>query len=285
MALIDFNSRPPIPAFDPNASHLANYRRVYEQSEQAVKNQVETDALQEYLDIYDKLDADYVVVKAKDVETTFGIKASNEDISEFCRNQGARFIGYAGVDPHKGSAAVRELEYAVKELGLQGLNLQCFEHRLPANDKKIFPLYAKCVELGVPVNIHVGTNFSTDCLMEHGRPMFLDEVMVTFPELKVIASPPGWPWCHELVAVAWRHRNVFIGISAVRPKYLAVQNSGYEALLQYGNSILQDQMVFGTSFPMQPIERAVAELKALPLKEAVQRKWMYENAARLLGVD
>jgi len=241
--------------------------------------------LQNYISEYDKVGANFVVVKAKDVESTFGIKSSNTEIAQFCKQHGERFIGYAGVDPHKGAIAVQELEYSVKELGLRGLNLQCFEHKLPPNNKKMFPLYAKCIELGIPVNIHVGTNFSTKCLMEYGRPILLDEVMVAFPELKVIASPPGWPWCHELIAVAWRHSNVFIGVSAVRPKYLAVQNTGYEALLQYGNNVLQDQMIFGTSFPMQPIGRAVAEMSALPLKESVRRKWMYENAARLLGIN
>lgn len=285
MSIIDFNSRPPVPAFDPNAGHLTNYRRVYRSSEGEVQEQAGGDPLAAYFRAYDAVDATHVVVKGKDVETTFGVKTPNEAVAEFCAEQGARFIGYAGVDPNKGMAAVRDLEHAVRELGLRGLNLQCFEHRLPINDKRMYPLYAKCIELDVPVNIHASTNFSTQCLMEHGRAILLDEVMVHFPELRVIASPPGWPWVHELVGVAWRHRNVFIGVSAVRPKYLDVQNSGYEALLQYGNTVLQDQMIFGTSFPMQPIERAVAEMDALPLKDSVRPKWMYGNAARLLGLD
>lgn len=285
MSIIDFNSRPPVPAFDPNAGHLANYRRVYQSSEGEVKDAAGGDPLAAYLRAYDAVDAKHVVIKGKDVETTFGVKTTNEAVAEFCAEQGGRFIGYAGVDPNKGMDAVRELEHAVRELGLRGLNLQCFEHRLPVNDKRMYPLYAKCIELDVPVNIHTSTNFSTQCLMEHGRPLLLDEVMVHFPELKVIASPPGWPWIHELVGVAWRHRNVFIGVSAVRPKYLNVDNSGYEGLLQYGNSVLQDQMMFGTSFPMQPVERAVAEMADLPLKDSVREKWMYGNAARLLGLD
>lgn len=277
--LIDFNSRPPIPAFQPGAAHLANYRRVYEASEAGVKG-----GLPEYLAAYERLGAERVVVKAKDAETTFGIKAPNEAIAEFCAANGPRFTGWAGVDPNKGEAAVKELEHAVRGLGLRGLNLQCFEHKLAINDPKMFPLYRKCVELGIPVNIHCGINFSTDCLMEHGRPLLLDPVMVALPGLRVVASPPGWPWVHELIGVAWRHSNVHIAVSAVRPKYLAVPGSGYEGLLQYGNTVLQDRILFGTSFPMQPIERAVEEMLALPLKDAVKEKWLYGNAARFLGL-
>lgn len=284
MKLIDYNSRPPIAAFDAKASHLSNYRRVYRASEAQVEKPDAPGALERYLADYERLGAERVVIKAKDVETTFGVKVSNETIAEFCRVHGPRFVGFAGVDPHKGAAAVRELEHAVRELGLRGLNLQCFEHRVAINDRLMFPLYAKCVELDVPVNVHTGINFSTDCLMEHGRPILLDEVMVHFPELRVIASPPGWPWVHELIGVAWRHANVYIGVSAVRPKYLDVPHSGYEALVQYGNTVLQDRMLFGTSYPMQPVDRAVAEMEALPLKDAVREKWMYANAARLLGI-
>src|SRR4029453_7961006 len=233
MKIIDFNSRPPIAAFDADASHLRNYRAVYRASEALVAKALEGDALSNYLAAYERVGAVRVVIKAKDVETTFGIKASNEAVAEFCTSHGSRFIGWAGVDPNRGMMAVRELEHAVKELGLRGLNLQCFEHRLAINDKRMYPLYAKCIELDIPVNLHASTNFSTDCLMEHGRPLLLDEVMVHFPELRVVASPPGWPWVHELIGVAWRHRNVYIGVSAVRPKYLDVPNSGYEALLQY----------------------------------------------------
>lgn len=285
MQLIDFNSRPPIPAFDhAGAAHLSNYRRVYAASESEVRAGAGPDALQAYLAEYDRLGVKHVVVKAKDVETTFGVRIRNEDVAEFCRQQGGRFIGWAGVDPHKGEAAVRELEFAVRELGLRGLNLQCFEHKLAINDPKMIPLYRKCVELDIPVNIHCGINFSTDCLMEHGRPLLLDEVMVNVPGLRVVASPPGWPWVHELIGVAWRHRNLSIAVSAIRPRLLTTPGSGYEGLLQYGNTVLADRMMFGTSYPMQPIARAVDEVLQLPLKDAVREQWLYGNAAKFLGV-
>jgi predicted TIM-barrel fold metal-dependent hydrolase len=277
--LIDFNSRPPIPAFQPQAAHLRNYRRVYQASESAVEG-----GLAEYLAAYERVGAERVVVKAKDVESTFGLKVPNEAVARFCAEHAPRFTGWAGVDPHKGAAAVAELRTAVRELGLRGLNLQCFEHQLAINDPKMLPLYRACVELDIPVNIHCGINFSTDCLMEHGRPLLLDQVMVSVPGLRVVASPPGWPWVHELIGVAWRHANVHIAVSAVRPKYLAVPGSGYEALLQYGNSVLQDRVFFGTSYPMQPIERAVEEMMALPLKGGVKEKWLYRNAAKFLGI-
>jgi len=278
--IIDYGSRPPVPAFAQTATtHLQRYRTVYQSSEKAAARQ---DSFEEYLAAYDALGAEHIVVKARDLETTFGWRISNEDVAAFCRAQGPRFVGFAGVDPNKGMTAVRELDHAVRELGLRGLNLQCFEHKLAINDKKMYPLYAKCIELDIPVNLHCSINFATSTLMEFGRPALLDEVMVHFPELRVCAAPPGFPWVHELIGVAWRHANVHIGLVAVRPKYLTVAGSGYEPLLQYGRTILQDRIIFGSAYPLMPLERTVREIEALPLEEDVRRKWLYGNAKRFL---
>ena len=67
-----------------------------------------------------------------------------------------------------------------------------------------------------------------------------------FPELRVCAAPPGWPWVHELIGVAWKHPNVHIGLVYMKPRLLTVENSGYEALLRYGRTILQDKIIFGS---------------------------------------
>ena len=285
-AYIDYGSTPPVTTLRKTAPHLANYRRVYRASERAAKpaEAARPETLEDYLASYEHNNARHVVIKARDLESTFDFKVRNEDVAQFCKDHGPRFVGFAGVDPHKGMEAVRELEHAVRELGLRGLNLQCFENKLRCNDAKMFPLYAKCIELDVPVNIHCSTNFSTATLMDYGRPIYLDEVMVHFPELRVVASPPGFPWVDELIAVAWRHANVSIGLVAMRHKYLNVPNSGYEMLLQYGNSVLQDQIIYGSAYPMMPIERSLAEIDELPLKDSVRQKWLHDNAARLLGV-
>jgi predicted TIM-barrel fold metal-dependent hydrolase len=278
--IIDYGSRPPLPAFGPKgAEHLKRYRQVYAASETAAEPQQD---LAGYLAEYDKAGVSHVCVKARDLETTYGWRIRNEDVAEFCREQGPRFIGFAGVDPNKGMTAVRELDHAVRVLGLRGLNLQCFEHHLGINDRRMYPLYAKCIELDIPVNIHCSINFATSTLMRYGHPSLLDEVMVDFPELRVCASPPGFPWVHELIGVAWRHPNVSIGLVAVRPKYLQVSGSGYEPLLQYGRTVLKDRIIFGSAYPLGPIARTIAEIRALPLGKEVEKLWLHDNAKRFL---
>src|SRR5690606_16894643 len=267
-----------------HAEHLANYRRVYQRTESEVKAKASDDPLQAYLDNYERLNATAVVLKARDLTSTFGFKIANEDVAKFCATHGSRYIGFAGVDPHRGPDAVREFEAAVRDLGLRGLNLQCFEHRLAIDDPLLYPLYAKCVELGVPVNIHCGVNFSTKTSMSYGHPLALDRVMCVFPELRVCASPPGWPWVNELLAVAWRHPNVWIGTLAIRPRLLETPHSGYEPLLQYGRTVLKNKMIFGSAFPMMPVEDALTEFQKLEMPEAIRARWLEGNAKEFLGL-
>jgi hypothetical protein len=278
--LIDYSSKPPIAevALAP-ATHLQNYDRIYAEPPDAP---ADGDAVSRYLATYDALDAEHVVIKARDLQSTFGVKLANESVAAFCRSHGPRYIGFAGVDPHKGMAAVRELEHAVRDLGLRGLNLQCFEHKLAINDKLMYPLYAKCVELDIPVNIHCGINFSTHSSMAYGQPYLLDEVMMHFPELRVCAAPPGWPWVHELIGVAWKHATVMIGLVFVKPKLLAVADSGYEPLLQYGRTLLRDRIIFGSGFPRLSPAQALREIDELGLPDDVREQWLYGNAKAFL---
>jgi uncharacterized protein len=285
--LIDFASLPPTPELGrkPN-KHMSNYDRIYESGLERTGVKSDTPpSIAEYMDIYDKAGIDHVVIRGKDSEATVGLKVENQAVSDFCRNNSPRFIGLAGIDPHKGMDAVRDLEFAVKELGLRGAVVSGFEARLQINDKRYYPIYAKCVELGIPVNIHSGMSFSSTSWMGYGRPIDLDEVLVHFPELVAIASVPGFPWVQELVGVAWRHKNLCIATNALRPKYLMTPHSGYEILLQYGRTILQDQIIFGSNWPILEVQRSMDEIRSSPLPENVQKKWLGENAARILKLD
>jgi hypothetical protein len=279
--IIDFGATPPIETLSlGDGSHLANYRRVYASSEKASARGETT--LEQWFANVDAAGIDLTVIKARDVETTFGGRVTNEAVAEVVAAHPGRFLGFAGVDPNKGMTAVRELEYAVRELGLKGLNLQCFENQLAIDDRRMYPLYAKCVELDIPVNIHVGINFSLKSSPDFGRPEMLDRVLCDFPELRAIASPPGWPWVQELLAVAWRQPNLWIGLVAMRPRLMAVEHSGYGPLMQYGRTVLKDRMIVGTAWPMQPMDRVLDEVRQLPIEDDIAARWLGGNARTFL---
>jgi hypothetical protein len=209
-----------------------------------------------------------------------------EKIAELVSQWPDRLKGIASVDPFKGDEAVRELERAIRDLGLIAYYASPFDWGIKATDDHFFPLYEKASELAIPVFIYTSMNYRTDLPMDIARPLYLDQIAMSFPNLKIVADCGGWPWVPEMIGVARRHPNVFISTTSNRPKYLATPGSGWEMLMQFGNTLLQDQVVFssGASDLGLPISTIVDEMLSLPLKDKVKEKWLYKNATRLFGL-
>lgn len=197
------------------------------------------------------------------------------------------FIGFARVSPWDGMVAVRELERLVREGGLRGLAIAPFRERIPPNDRRYYLLYAKCVELGIPVRLHASMSYATDRAYDLGHPRYLDEIAQDLPELTLIAGLGGWPWVNEMVALVRRHPNLYVDTAAHRPRHFATPGSGWEMLLQFGNTLIQDKVMVGVSWLTlsQPYETLINEVLSLPLKDGVKEKWLYGNAARVLGME
>lgn len=219
---------------------------------------------------------------------TTGMWASTEDTAAFAARYPDRLVPFFRSSPHEGMLNVRKFEQAVRELGFKGLVVSGFRENLPSNHKKYYPFYAKCVELEVPARITTSLHLYTDRPMDLCRPAHLDEIACDFPELSIVAGLGGWPWIPELIAVARRHKNVFIDLSCVRPKHLRKPGSGYEELIEAGNrGLLQDQMIFASGWGTQglPVKQIIRETLDLTQNEVIGRKWMYENAARVLKLS
>ena len=216
-----------------------------------------------------------------------GRHASAEHTLELADRYPERFIPWARINAAEGVEGVRRLEHLVRERGIKGLEISCFREKRYANDPDYYPLYAKCVELEIPVRVYCTMNYASDRPMDLGRPIYLDRVCVDFPQLKVIAALGGWPWVPELVGAARRHANLYIDLAAHRPRNIPKPGSGWEMMLQFGNTLLQDRMLFATSWMtlgMTPSE-VLAEFRELPIREVVMPKWLGGNAAVLLGIE
>ncbi len=192
-----------------------------------------------------------------------------------------RFSGLAGLDPTEGMDGVRALERAVKEDGFIGAHFYPHWFELPPDHAKWYPFYTKCVELGVPVQLQVGQSLVYDASYPRrsvGRPICLDAVACDFPELKIIGIHVGIPWTDEMIAMAWKHQNVFIAADAHSPKYWP------ESFVRYIDSYGQDKVMFGTDFPVLQFERTRAEVEGLKLRPGPLRKFLRDNALRIYGL-
>ena len=192
------------------------------------------------------------------------------------------FSGLLGIDPFMGMAGVRELEDAVRNLGFIGAHLYPHWFELAPDHAKYYPFYAKCCELDIPVQLQVGQSMIYS--KEHrcrsvGQPITLDPVACDFPELRLIGIHVGIPWTDEMIAMAWKHDNVFIGADAHSPKYWPANFTSY--LNSYG----QDKVIFGTDFPVLNFKRTREEIDALALKPEVMQKFLRDNVRRVYKLD
>jgi predicted TIM-barrel fold metal-dependent hydrolase len=189
-----------------------------------------------------------------------------------------RFYGLAGIDPTEGMPGVRALERAVRDDGFIGAHTYPHWFDIAPDAAKYYPFYAKCVELGVPIQMQVGQSMVYDPRYRTrsvGRPIALDAVACDFPELSIVGIHVGIPWTGEMIAMAWKHPNVYIGCDAHAPRYWPPEFVHY--LSTYG----QDKVIFGTDFPVLPFGKTREQIEALAIRPEAKRKLLRDNANRV----
>lgn len=207
-----------------------------------------------------------------------GAMLSNDHVASLVRAHPDRFVGVASVDLHRPMDGVRELRRAVKQLGLRGLRVLPWLWGLPPNDRRYYPLYAECVELGIPFCLQVG-HAGPMRASEPGRPIpYLDEVALEFPELTIVGGHIGYPWHVEMIALATKYPNVFIDTSAYKASRYPRE------LVEYLRGHGRKKVLFGSNFPMITPAECLADLASLGLDPDAQRLFLGENAARVFGI-
>jgi uncharacterized protein len=205
-----------------------------------------------------------------------GSPVGNDVISQLVERAPNLLSGCASVDPRLGIAAVREVRRVVRDHGFRALKVLPFLYGEPPNSRIYYPLYAECIELGIPVLVLTG-HTAVLAPSEVGRPGHLDDVALFFPELTIVAGHAGYPWTEELISLAWKHANVYIETSGHRPRYFP------PSLVHFLNSYGRDKVMFGTGYPLMNYAEPVAQLQALGLRPESLRKLCWDNAARLWG--
>jgi predicted TIM-barrel fold metal-dependent hydrolase len=201
---------------------------------------------------------------------------ANDEVAAYVQEYPDRLVGVAAVDLHRPLAAVRELRRCVRELGFRALRVVPWLWDLPPDDRRYYPLYAECVELGVPFCLQVG---HTGPLRPPGRPIpHLDRVALDFPELTIVAGHIGWPWTEEMIALATKYPNVFIDTSAY------VVRRYPTALVDYLRGHGKRKVLFGSNHPAWPAGRCLEDFASLGLDAETTALFLHGNAERVFGI-
>lgn len=208
------------------------------------------------------------------------IHLSDDRATEALRRHPTRFVGILPVDANQGMDAVRAIVRAHDDHGIRGISMfpSGLKPPVPINDKHWYPIYAKCIELDIPLFCTTGVPGPRVPMMPQYVGHF-DEVCYDFPELKIVMRHGAEPWVDLAVKLLLKWPNLYYSTSAFAPKYWPKE------IIKFANSRGADKVIYGGYFPAGlELTRIFDEMDAIPFKDAVWPKFLRDNAARVLGI-
>ncbi len=200
-----------------------------------------------------------------------------DEIAETCKKGNGRLMGAASYNPLRIKESIEEVDRAIKEYGFKFVWAHPISFGMKPDDRRMYPLYAKCSELGVAVSMQVGHS-AEPLPSEEGHPMYADHVAIDFPDLTIILTHTGWPWIDEWASMLWRHPNVYGGINAYYPSSLDPSQVRFMDSSRGRDKVLWGSHGFGMT-------RCKKEFLELPIKDETKRKVLRENAIKALKLD
>lgn len=172
--------------------------------------------------------------------------------------------------------AFPELE-RIKALGLHGVKLHPDYQGFFASEERLFPLYRKCAELGLPVVLHAGLDAaSLDCI--HCTPQMSAAVIDAVPELTLILAHLGGNGIWDDVEKYLVGRNVYLDTAYIEG------NISDEQALRIFRSHGSDRILFASDCPWHPSCRERRMLERLPLSDKERELISHVNAEKLLNI-
>ncbi len=205
---------------------------------------------------------------------TVDCRAPSEHVLSFCAAHPERFALAASVDPRAGMRGCWAFEDLARSHPVVMARVVPFQHDLAPNHRLYYPIYAKCIELDLPISINTGIP-GPPVPGECQHPMHLDRVCLDFPELEICMAHGADPWWSVAIRLMIKYRRLHLMTSAYSPRYLPPE------VIHFMNTRGSDKILFATDHPVLSIERCVREAKELDLRDGVLDKYLYANAERL----
>lgn len=203
-----------------------------------------------------------------------------ETVLRLCREVPGFFLPFACVDPNTDPDPAARLRSYAEDGPIYGLKLYPSYQFFYPNERRVYPVYEVCLELGIPVLLHIGSSVIPGTRLKYCDPIHLDDLAVDFPELPVVMAHGGRGFWYDACAfLAGHHRNFYIDVTGLVPSRLLDHFPNLERLA--------DKVVFGSDWPAMPrsVGHNARAIAALGLSEDVLDRILYRNAARLLRLD
>ena len=201
---------------------------------------------------------------------------ANESVLDFCSKHDM-LIPFVSVNPNVNPDCVEKFEMYVKEYGAKGLKLLPSYQFFYPNEQRLYPLYAKASELNIPVVFHIGSSVFKGTRIKYCDPIYLDDVAVDFPDLKIVMAHSGRGfWYDQCFFLSRLHKNVYMDITGLPPNKLLTY---FPELDKNG-----EKVIFGSDWPAIPtsIKENIQAIENLPRSDGTIEGILYKNAYKLV---
>ena len=272
--IIDFRVRPPYKSIKESLLYTRKPR-----SEEKWGLKTSRSIIEESMDLFiEEMDEAGITKAVVPLRRAFGHK--NEDLLSLMEEYPGRFIGSPCIDPNLDLAvSLKEIQDYVIDGPCSVIMMEPGKCKEPmhANDKRIWPIYEKCQEHGIPVLLSFG-GFIPPAL-GYNNPLEIEEIATAFPDLTIVVCHAAWPYVQEIIHVAFFQKNVYLV-----PDMYMVNCAGAQDYIAAANYMLQDKIILGSAYPILSMKENVAYVKS-KVRPEVWEKISYKNAAKVLGFE
>jgi predicted TIM-barrel fold metal-dependent hydrolase len=204
--------------------------------------------------------------------------AVNQFIADYCKEDPKRLLSCGSLHPKHTTNVIADVEQLLR-LGIRMIKIHPPHQLLYPNDylkgvKELEIVYRAAEANGIPVMFHTGTSIFPGARNKYGDPMYLDDVAVDFPKLKILMAHGGRPlWMDTAFFLLRRHHNVYLDTSGIPPR----------SLLKYFPRIgeIAHKTLFGTDWPgpgVPDIKKNLDDFRALDVGETIEQQILSHTA-------
>ena len=270
----------------PGSRHVAPTRQT-EQYDRVLglNDKLESGTMERLLASLAEYEVTHAVIHAE-TEGGEDVEALNDAVASTVEDHPDRFTGVGAADIFRDTPGSMARQAArIAERGLVGVSVQPAFAGMDIDDRRLYPLYARCEELRLIVFMHTGITYSRMHPIRHERAELLDQVACDFPDLKLVACHAGWPYVAEYCAVARRHPTVYLEFGGLAPRYVAKHGTGWDPLFGMMANVLREQVIYGSDWPVMDHGRGLQEWRDSGLDDATLKALLRANSASLLGIE
>jgi predicted TIM-barrel fold metal-dependent hydrolase len=235
----------------------------------------------------DEAEIEYGVIMGRQSIEPLGV-IPNDEIADCIAAHPNRFLGWAGIDLSQPiEKCLTEIERCIKQRGFKGVSIEPTiardESFAKADDRRLYPIYEKCVLLDVPVNISLSAvlQSTVNRPYELSNPIQIYQVAKDFPKLDIHVAHAAWPYVMEMIGVCFVCPNVWLSPD----QYMIKMVPAAQEYVRAANHYLADRTLFGTSYPSKPLAPMVSAYDQWEWAQGVREKVLHKNARRLMRMS